>query len=365
MRNTNAIDFWRGLALVMIFIDHVPGNAFAYWTLSAFAICDAAELFVFLAGWALSYATGGPRKPEPAGRVMIRLIARAIEVYRAQLVITLMALALLAATALIRQNPIYLEWHNAGPAFYEPVRALIGVVLMSYQLGYFNILPLYVVLLVMGPAIVLIGRADARAALALSVLVWLAALLSRVSMPSWPVEDPWFFNPFSWQLVMTLGFLAGERARQGDELRAVVAPWVPIAALVVGLCALTTQLHIGPDPLLVPEPRLLFVYDKTYVSPIRIINLLALVIAFHAVFGVIDRRVPWLTSWLCSFGRNSLAVFCVGSLYSLVGQIVRFLNQGLFLVDFGIIVSGIGVMGGTAWFVEWRSRAPGASRQRS
>ena len=28
MRDPNAIDFWRGVALVTIFVNHIPGNFF-------------------------------------------------------------------------------------------------------------------------------------------------------------------------------------------------------------------------------------------------------------------------------------------------------------------------------------------------
>ena len=50
MRDPNAIDFWRGFALVTIFINHIPGNTFERYTFSQYGISDAAELFVFLAG---------------------------------------------------------------------------------------------------------------------------------------------------------------------------------------------------------------------------------------------------------------------------------------------------------------------------
>src|SRR5262245_62216950 len=46
------IDFFRGLALIFIFIDHIPGNAFANVTLTNFGFADAAEIFVLLAGYA-------------------------------------------------------------------------------------------------------------------------------------------------------------------------------------------------------------------------------------------------------------------------------------------------------------------------
>ena len=81
-RSENAVDFWRGFALVMIFIDHIPGNLFSYATLRNFAISDAAELFVLLAGWSCSFATGGPLKPESTPRLTFRLLSRAVEIYR-------------------------------------------------------------------------------------------------------------------------------------------------------------------------------------------------------------------------------------------------------------------------------------------
>ena len=52
-------DVFRGLALWFIFIDHVPGNRLGGFTLQNFALCDAAEAFVLLAGYAAGLAYGG------------------------------------------------------------------------------------------------------------------------------------------------------------------------------------------------------------------------------------------------------------------------------------------------------------------
>src|SRR5918912_2681010 len=158
MREPNAIDFWRGFALVTIFINHVPGNVFERFTYSKYSLSDAAELFVFLAGWALALATRGRAGPEPAGRVLLRVSSRTLEVYRAQLVITALALAMIGAAAIYFDNPLYLEWHNAAPAFSDPLQTTIGWVLLTHQLGYFNILPPYVVLLAMAPGFILLAR---------------------------------------------------------------------------------------------------------------------------------------------------------------------------------------------------------------
>jgi OpgC protein len=37
------VDFFRGLALVFIFVDHIPGNALGHFTLRNFGFADAAD----------------------------------------------------------------------------------------------------------------------------------------------------------------------------------------------------------------------------------------------------------------------------------------------------------------------------------
>lgn len=59
-------------------------------------------------------------------------------------------------------------------------------------------------------------------------------------------------------------------------------------------------------------------------------------------------------------GRNSLAVFSMGSILSLIGQLVRFQTGGGALIDMLVAGSGLVGLGFTAWFVEWRSRSRSA-----
>jgi hypothetical protein len=107
----------------------------------------------------------------------------------------------------------------------------------------------------------------------------------------------------------------------------------------------------------VPEPRLVFIMDKPFLSPLRLLHFLALALAFQRAFSFIGPRVPWLSRQLSALGRNSLAVFSVGSLASLAGQLVRFFTGGGFIVDALVLSLGLAVQIFTAWFVEWRSRS--------
>jgi hypothetical protein len=360
-RQDNSIDFWRGLALIIIFVDHVPGNVFSSYTLHRVAFCDAAELFVFLAGWSLSHATGGPLTPQPAGRVVIRLVARAVEIYRAQIVLTAMALAMLAATALLRNDPIFLEWHNAGPAFFDSARTTIGWVMLTHHLGFFDILPLYVVILLMAPVFVILGRWHPWVALVASLTLYCATLVFNLKLPTWPGESGWYFNPLAWQLLLVLGFLGAEASNNGERGVAFAKTMnccVPGALVLVAMFAGLTLAGFDPDPLSVPEPRFFFLIDKTNLSPSRVISLLALVIALHKLFPMLQPHLGKAGSWLCSLGRNSLSVFAIGSLLSLVAQLSRFILGGSLTIDVITLVCGLVGMGWTVWFVEWRSRSP-------
>jgi hypothetical protein len=67
-------------------------------------------------------------------------------------------------------------------------------------------------------------------------------------------------------------------------------------------------------------------------------------------------------------GRNSLYVFCVGSLLSLSAQVVRLYYRGSVASDTVVVLLGIVIMAFTAWLAELRQRlrpAPSSSARRS
>ncbi|WP_430913200.1 OpgC family protein [Methylobacterium sp. sgz302541] len=359
MREPNAIDFWRGLALVTIFINHVPGNTFERYTYSQYGISDAAELFVFLAGWSIGIATrnrDGTR--EPPGRSVLRLLSRTIEVYRAQITVMMIALAMIAGTALVLDNPLILEWHNAGGFFADPIQTTVGVVLLTHQLGFFNILPLYVVLLGIAPVFVLLARVSRLAALGLSAALYVTSLVEEWNIPSWPGEGDWFFDPFCWQLLLVLGFVMQDWNARSGTLRKWSRRLMPLGVVLVILGIVLSVFELRPDPMMVPEPRLIFTFDKTYLSPARLIHFLGMLLAFQSVYGLIAPRIGLAVEYLTGLGRNSLAVFSMGSILSLAGQLFRFWTGGGFLVDVLVLSVGLFALGTTAWFVEWRSRKP-------
>jgi hypothetical protein len=354
MRDANPVDFWRGFALVAIFVNHIPGIFYEHFTHRNYSISDSADLFVFLAGWSLRLVVGRPEDPTPIKRVMFRLGNRIVVIYAAQILIISIAIAMLAVTARILDNPLLLEWHNAAAVFYDPVAAHIGLVLLTHQLGYFDILPLYVVLMAMAPAFVAIHRYAPAWLLPLSLALYLATLIFRLSLPSWPTNGQWFFNPLAWQLTFVLGFSMARERDIGGWVRTNIQPIRLAAIPIVILGVLMVQFRWWPDPTTMPEPKLLFVASKTYATPIRIIHLLALVALMSATYPYIAKWAAPLTAFLSRLGRNSLYVFCVGSLLSLACQLIRYVYKGDILVDTVLVVTGISIMWLTAWLADKR-----------
>ena len=58
------VDFARGLVLVAMTIDHLPGNVLEHFTPRNFALSDSAEAFVFLSGLSVGLVTTAGLSPE-------------------------------------------------------------------------------------------------------------------------------------------------------------------------------------------------------------------------------------------------------------------------------------------------------------
>jgi hypothetical protein len=313
-KRSESIDFWRGLILVFIFINHVPGNPLEAVTHRDYGWSDAAEAFVFISGVALAMAWG--RFAGEPGELRRRAFARAGYLYRVQL--GLAAAAILVAWIGFMATGLedVRDMHGRALFFADPMLATAGLLSMSYQIGYFNILPLYVVLIAAGP-LALIGAARAPAAtLAVSIAIYGAARLGGLSLPG-AHGAGWFFNPFAWQLLFVIGVLAGALWREGPPRSPFLAA---LAAVVVvfALAARTDALGLAPGFGEWVGPRL--DGHKPQLGLARLLHFLALAYLV-AILGVAR---PVLDSaagrTLTGMGRAALPVFCIGSVLAAIGQ---------------------------------------------
>ena len=248
-----------------------------------------------------AFLVGSDERRMPTKHVAFRLGGRALQIYAVQILIAMLAIAMLAAAAMVLANPLLLEWNNAASVFYDPVPTHVGLVLITHQLGYFDILPLYVVLMLMAPFIAVVHRAAPSWLLVLSAAVYCVTLAIPIRMPTWPVDGQWFFNPLAWQFIFVLGFVLAKDDGLGAFVRRHIVPIRAVGLLILVGLFLVQWNDWWHDPTRMPQPRLFFILDKSYITPIRLVQFLSLVAVFSITFPTSTRRFPgWSTSCACS-----------------------------------------------------------------
>jgi hypothetical protein len=349
------VDFFRGLALLFIFIDHVKENTLQYVTMQNFGFADAAEVFVALAGYAsfLAYTRVFDRQGWWAG--LVKVASRIGKLYLAHTLFLIASVAVLIAATLVLDNPIYQDVLNLEPFFDEPVQALRKALLLVHQPAMLDILPLYIVLLIWFPVLLLLMRLHVLAALAVSVALWLGANLRGWNLPTYPENEGWFFNPFAWQLLFSLGVFAAFYASK----RALPRPstWLMLPAVGLALFALLvtapwTALPRLDELTLIPTEKLLGEQSKQYLSLWRVAHLMVLA---YLASSLIPATAGWLASPLAQrivdCGRNSLPVFCLGIALAMAGNLVMAEHGDGWAMQAGVNVVGLALLLLTGWWL--------------
>jgi hypothetical protein len=339
-RRDRRVDVLRGFALIMIFIDHVPSDWLGSITLRSFGFCDAAEIFVLLAGFASMSAYGKcfERDGTRSGLRRVCLRCGRLWLFQVGLVIATLALRRVWLGYYGVSEPGTESFLYAG--FSDIARA---VTLRALPPG-LDILPLYIVLLAVFP----FGYAAARRlgpypALAASAGLWAAAnLLPGLNLVNSADGTPWHFNPFAWQFLFAIGaVLAIAMQTAGGSLprrRWVVAACLAYLGWALLQAAPWTAFGL-PDLGIwrLPTP------DKTALAPVRLLDVLAL--AYLALSSrrltALVRRPAFAAVEAC--GKHSLEVFSLGTLLSLAGQLaMQTFGTGL-AMQISVNVLGIGI----------------------
>ena len=122
--------------------------------------------------------------------------------------------------------------------FNDPVPTHIGLAILTHQLGYFDILPLYVVLMLMAPFFALIDRIAPLWVLPVSLAIYFVALAFQITLPTWPVSGAWFFDPLAWQFTFVLGFVLARGDRGVGAWARRHIGWLRLIALPIVIAAM-------------------------------------------------------------------------------------------------------------------------------
>src|SRR5450432_3840606 len=103
------IDLFRGLALWLIFIDHVSPDLLTWFTIRSYGFSDAAEIFIFISGYTAAFVYG--RAMLQSGFVIAgaRILRRVWQIYVAHVFIVTIFLAEISWAATSTNNPFYSE----------------------------------------------------------------------------------------------------------------------------------------------------------------------------------------------------------------------------------------------------------------
>ncbi|MGV6802650.1 MAG: OpgC family protein [Ruegeria sp.] len=202
------LDFYRGIAMFIILIAHIPSDPWARWIPARFGFSDATEIFVFCSGMASAIAFGGAFARKGWWMGTARVAFRIWQVYWAHICLfffVAMSMAALDLTGAFEKD--YVASLNLQHFFDDPMPQMIGLFTLSYVPNYFDILPMYLVVLAMMPLFVGLSRLGFWVAALASVSIWLVAQTGALALPAEPWSDrQWFFNPFGWQLLFFTGF---------------------------------------------------------------------------------------------------------------------------------------------------------------
>src|ERR1700730_2642883 len=187
------LDLFRGLANWAIFLDHIPHEVLSSITTRNYGFSDAADLFVFISGYAAALVFGRVMIERGYLAAASRLVKRALQLYAAHIVVVVVYIAIIVSVARCLHDPNDLNVFNVAVFISKPLWESIQALALGYRPVNLDVLPLYILLLAtFAPVLWLMVRKVG------SMVVYLAGRHFGWNLPTSP-SGSWYFNPFAWQ----------------------------------------------------------------------------------------------------------------------------------------------------------------------
>ena len=360
------LDLFRGIALWLIFLDHIPSNVVSWITIRNYGFSDATEIFIFISGYTAAFVYGRAMRERGFVVAGARILRRAWQIYVAHIFLFAIYMAEISYVATSFDNPLYAEEMNILDFLKQPDMTIVQALLLKFKPVNMDILPLYIILLLLFPPILWLLQRGPMLALGASLALYVLAWQFGWNLPAYP-EGSWYFNPFAWQLLFVFGAWC---ALGGANRLAPLLRWpatLVIAILYLGFAfIIALSWYLPEQTSIVPHwlEDLIYPIDKTNLDVLRFAHFLALAVL---TVRFVPRTWPMLNSWilypaiLC--GQHSLEVFCLGVFLAFAGHFALVEISGAFWMQVVISLTGIVAMIATAvlitWYKDLEGRSPG------
>ncbi len=364
------LDFFRGVAMLIIFVAHVPSNYWGRFIPARFGPSDATEMFVFCSGFAAAIAFGGTFMKAGFWLGTARVAYRIFTLYIAHIMMFLsIAIAVYVATQISTEKN-YITGLALNPFFNDPGPQLVGLFTLTYVPNYFDIMPMYIGVLAMMPIVILAQRIHTALAIALVVGLYMLQWNLQWDFPAAPFNDTfvWFFNPLGWQLLFFTGFALSRGWIKAPPVNAWLVV-LAIAVVILGYLIWNRAVwRAFPEVKIlyemVKEPAVLFGVDfgllgKTDFGLVRYAHFLAL--AYLAVVILKGREqilYAAIFKPIRKVGQQALVTFVVSMFLSrIAGMMLDYLGREP--LTFALVnLTGMGMLIGVAYFVGWYKTQP-------
>jgi hypothetical protein len=321
MERRQDIDALRGLLLVLMLLTHLPTRLTMAMG-QPLGFVSAAEGFVLLSAWMSGLVYGRPDHRSGLPYMRQAFWRRAFKLYGYQVALLLFLFTAVAAIGMRTAQPAITNM--LGYYQQAPVQAATAALLLLYQPPLLDILPLYVIFMLLSPALLAAAhRHGWQLVLSVSLALWLLAqfglseAIYGATLALLPISVPYTesgaFSIWAWQFIWTLGLWLGA-SRHQPALAARVDPaalprWMLAVAIVIVLIGFAWRHTIGQNPF-GDDHTLNLLFDKWQLGPLRLINLCALMLLTMRYGPALAARLP-RQRWLEQLGAASLQVFCV------------------------------------------------------
>jgi hypothetical protein len=353
------IDLFRGLANWFIFLDHIPNDVLNNITVRNFGFSGAADMFIFIAGYATSVVYGKIMLERGYIVGATRVLKRAWHLYAAYIVLFVIYLVAVTSVAARYAAPDIIYEFNVIGVVDHPIRTLAHGLLLQAKPLNLDILQMYIILTAFFPLVLGIMLRMPDVVLAASVALYVAARALGWNLPSFP-DGSWYFNPFCWQLLFIFGAWSalGGTAKCRVLCKSPTVFHLAIAYLVFGL-VMTMAGRFPEFGKMLPiwlfdafNPN-----DKTNLAPYRLLHFIALAFVVTRLISRDWAPLEWrIFKPLIKCGEQSLAVFCFGVFLSFAGHFALTISSGSLPAQILVSAAGISIMTLVAYYISWSKR---------